>query len=344
MSREARIALPKSAADTTGKQSTVWSRAGMSLVVVALFLCCSVGIEGFFSAANMSGLALAVSTIGLVACTMLFCLASGDFDLSVGSVLAASGVLSALVAAKTGSVSLGLLAGVAGGGVVGFVNGLVISVLRINALITTLATMQIVRGLALLLADGKSVFVSVPSFGTIGTDSVLGVPAPVAFLLMAFIAFGLLLEWTVFGRNTLAIGGNREAARLAGIPVGYYKIAIFTMQGLMAGFAGVILASRMGIGDPKVGASFELQVISACVLGGVSLAGGIGSIQCVIYGVLIMGIVENAMNLQNVPTFWQYVVRGAILLGAVVFDRFKQDPGALRTSLSDMGRAMLGRI
>ena len=134
----------------------------------------------------------------------------------------------------------------------------------------------------------------------------------------------MLLSRTVFGRDTLAIGGNEEAARLAGIPVVRIKIAIFVLQGLVAAFAGIVLAARMTSGQPKVAEGFELVVISACVLGGVSLTGGVGSMGAVIAGVLIMGIVQNAMNLLNVEPFWQYVARGLILLGAVLFDRLRQ--------------------
>jgi L-arabinose transport system permease protein len=139
-----------------------------------------------------------------------------------------------------------------------------------------------------------------------------------------FVVFGVLLNMTTFGRNTLAIGGNKEAARLSGIDVDVTKIVIFAVQGLIAAFAGVILASRMTSGQPTASNGFELDVISACVLGGVSLSGGVGTILGTIVGVLIMGTVQNALNLLNVPTFYQYVVRGAILLLAVLFDRLKQ--------------------
>lgn len=128
----------------------------------------------------------------------------------------------------------------------------------------------------------------------------------------------------MFGRDTLAVGGNREAAHLAGISVARVKIIIFTMQGMMAAFAGVVLASRVTSGQPKTSEGFELEVISACVLGGVSLTGGVGSMGFVVAGVLIMGVVQNAMNLMNIDPLRQYVVRGAILLAAVLFDRWKQ--------------------
>jgi L-arabinose transport system permease protein len=262
--------------------------------------------------------------VGMVACTMLFCMASGDFDLSVESVVAAAGVVAAVVINQTGNVPLGVLAGILSGGVVGLVNGVVIAQVGINALITTLATMQIVRGLGLIVSKGSAVGVTVPSFFVIGNDRFLNVPIPVWITVVCFVFFGTLLHRTRFGRYTLAIGGNREAARLSGVPVQWVRILIFTVQGLVSGLAGVVLASRMTSGQPNTSIGFALDVISACVLGGVSLSGGVGTMLGVIVGVLIMGTVQNAMNLMNVPAFYQYVARGSILLLAVIFDQWRR--------------------
>ncbi len=301
-----------------------WERAGMLVVLALLFLGCSLFVENFFSWANMRGLALAVSMTGMVSCTMLFCLAAGDFDLSVGSVVACSGVVAAVVMNKTGSIALGVGAGLACGALVGLTNGFVVAKLRINALITTLATMQIVRGLGFIVSDGRAIGITQEGFFGLGNSAVLGVPAPVWITAACFAFFGVVLNRTVFGRDTLAVGGNAEAAHLAGIAVDRVKIAIFTAQGVMAAFAGIVLASRITSGQPNTSQGFELEVISACVLGGVSLTGGVGSMAFVIAGVLIMGIVQNAMNLMNVATFYQYVARGLILLAAVLFDRLKR--------------------
>jgi L-arabinose transport system permease protein len=302
----------------------LWDAAGMLVIFLLLFAGCSLFVPNFFSFVNMTGLALSVATVGIIACTMLFCLAAGDFDLSVGSVVAMSGVLAAAVVNRTGSVSLGIGCGILAGGAVGLVNGFVIAKLEINALITTLATMQIVRGLAFIACDGRPIGVINENFFTLGISSFLGVPTPVWIMLGCFVVFGVLLNRTIFGRNTLAVGGNKEAAYLAGIRVTRLKIVIFTLQGLIAAFAGVILASRMTSGQPNTGQGLELQVISACVLGGVSLSGGVGTMLGVVVGVLIMGTVNNAMNLLNIPPFYQYVASGGILLAAVLFDRLKQ--------------------
>ncbi|MSU54040.1 MAG: L-arabinose ABC transporter permease AraH [Opitutaceae bacterium] len=301
-----------------------FDKAGMLVVLAILFLSCSLFVENFLSWRNMQGLALAVSMTGMVACTMLFCLAAGDFDLSISSVVACAGVVAALVMNRTDSILLGVVAGLACGAVSGFVNGYVVAKLRINALITTLASMQIVRGFGLIISDYKAVGIVNENFFELGNSRFLGVVTPIWITLGCFLVFGFILQRTVFGRDTLAVGGNAEAAHLAGIAVDRVKIIIFTAQGVMAAFAGIVLASRLTSGQPNTSVGFELDVISACVLGGVSLTGGVGSMTFVVAGVLIMGIVQNAMNLLNIPPGYQYVARGLILLGAVLLDRWKR--------------------
>ncbi|MEN5015610.1 L-arabinose ABC transporter permease AraH [Erwinia sp. Eh17-17] len=309
--------------------SRIWDNFGMLVVFAALFIACLVFVPNFGSLINMKGLGLAMSMSGMVACGMLFCLASGDFDLSVASVIACAGVVCAVVINMTESLWIGVAAGLVLGVACGFVNGFVIAKLKINALITTLATMQIVRGLAYIFSDGKAVGIEDERFFALGYASWLGVPAPVWLTIITLALFAFLLNKTTFGRNTLAIGGNEEAARLAGVPVVRTRIIIFILSGLVSAAAGIILASRMTSGQPMTSLGYELIVISACVLGGVSLKGGIGKISYVIAGVLILGTVENAMNLLNISPFSQYVVRGLILLAAVIFDRYKQKAKAV---------------
>jgi len=307
------------------------------IVLAILLLWLKLYVPVFFSPANALGLALSISLTGMVACTMLFCLASGDFDLSVGSVVAASGVLCAVVIGATGSIALGVAAGILGGFVVGLLNGTLISVIGVNALIATLGTMQIARGLAFLVSRGEAVAIPVERFFALGSGHWLGVPVPVWVTAASFLVFGFLLGKTTFGPNTLAIGGNREAARLAGIPVTRVKVTIFALQGMMAGFAGVVLASRAHSGQPNTSQDLALDVISACVLGGVSLSGGVGSMGGVIIGVLIMGTVQNVMSLRNVPTFYQYIARGSILLAAVMFDQYRRRAAARSAAAGHKG-------
>ncbi len=302
----------------------LWEDAGMFIVFAVMFVALSCFVPFFFTVQNMVGLALSVSMVGMVACTMLFCLASGDFDLSVEGIVVLAGVLCAVVMNATNSIALGVLAGLAGSALVGFLNGTIIAKLKINALITTLAMLYIVRGLSFIVSNGSAVGISQESFFNLGNGAMFGLPNPVWITAILFVLFGVLLNRTTYGRNTLAIGGNKDAARLAGIPVDRIKIIIFTVQGLVSGAAGIILASRMTSGQPNSSVGFALDVISACVLGGVSLTGGIGTMSGVVVGVLIMGTLQNAMNLMNIPTFYQYLAKGGILLAAVVFDQIKQ--------------------
>lgn len=292
-----------------------------------LFAVLSVTVENFFSTANIVGLMLSVAQIGMVACTMMLCLASRDFDLSVGSTIAFAGVLGAIILERTGSVGLAVGGGLAAGALIGAGNGVLIAYLKVNALIATLATMLMVRGLAFIVSKGQAVGIADESFISFGDTRLLGLPLPVLVMAACFVVFGVLLNHTVFGRNTLAIGGNPEAARLAGVKVEKLRVWIFLLQGLVAGLAGLILASRITSGQPNAAQGFELDVISACVLGGVSLQGGRARIFGVLIGVLIMGTVENVMNLLDVDAFYQYLMRGLILLAAVLLDQLKTRGG-----------------
>jgi L-arabinose transport system permease protein len=322
-SEKALPTTPKPSSFKISDLSIVFDRGGMMLVFVGLFIFCSIFVDNFMTWRNMEGLSLAISMAGMVSCSMMLCIASGNFDLSVGSVIAASGVTAAVVINLTGSVIVGVMAGLGFGVAVGLVNGFVFAKLGINAFITTLATMQIARGLGYIIAGGTAVGIMNADFFVIGTTYFLGLPTPVWLTIVTFIVFGWLITYTEFGRNILAIGGNEEAARLAGVPVTRTKILIFVIHGLMSAMAGVILASRMTSGQPMTAIGFEMTAISACVLGGISLSGGIGKIGYVIAGVLILGTVENSMNLMNINPFYQYVVRGSVLLAAVILDRYK---------------------
>ncbi|PID57068.1 L-arabinose ABC transporter permease AraH [candidate division KSB3 bacterium] len=302
----------------------LWENSGMLLVYVIMFILFSLFVPYFFTMRNMIGLGLSVTTIGMVAGTMLFALGAGDLDLSVGSTVAFTGVVTAVVINASGSVILGILLGILAGGVVGTLNGVFIANFSLNPLITTLASMQIVRGLAFITSGGRAVGIAKAEFFGLGNGAVLGVPNPIWLTIIIVAIFGVLLNNTAYGKNTLAIGGNKEAARLAGVNVTLTKNTIFILIGLVSGFAGVVLASRMTSGQPNAALGFELDVISACVLGGVSLSGGVATIGGVVVGVMIMGTVQDVLSLLNVPTFYQYVVRGIILLIAVLLDQLKQ--------------------
>lgn len=296
---------------------------GLLVIFIAAFVLVALLVPNFFTERNMLGLLQSVVTVGVVACTMMFCLAARDFDLSVGSTVAFTGMVAVMASNATGSIGLGLLAALACGAVVGWINGFIIAKFEINALITTLATMQIVRGLALISSDGRAVGINDPDFYQLALYKFAGIPAPIWVMAALFAIFGFVLNRTVFGKNTLAVGGNPEASRLAGVDVDRTRIWIFALQGVTCAVAGILLASRITSGQPNAAVGLELSVISACVLGGVSLAGGRATMTGVIVGVMIMGIAENAMNLLNIPAFYQYIVRGVILLFAVLLDNLR---------------------
>jgi L-arabinose transport system permease protein len=317
-------------AESTGaraRAARTWdliNKSGIVMVFVILFVVLSLTVPGFVSSRNLQGLLLSVTLIGSISVTMMFVLALGEVDLSVASIVAFAGVVASTLITATHSVTLGIAGGVLAGGAVGLVNGVLIARWKINSLIVTLAMMEVVRGLAYITSNGDAVMISEERFFDLGGGSFLGISYPIWSNIIGFVLFGFLLKKTVFGKNVLAVGGNSEAALLAGLPVMRIKITVFVLQGLVTGFAGVMLASRMSLGDPKTSVGLELGVISACVLGGVSLTGGVATISGVLVGVLIMGSVQDAMSLMNVPTFYQYLIRGGILLLAVLFDQYRR--------------------
>ena len=230
---------------SAGSFSKIWNAYGMLLIFAVIFVCSCLFIPNFATVVNMKGLGLAISMSGIVACGMLFCLAAGEIDLSVASVIACAGVVTAVVINMTQSVSVGILAGLGLGIAVGLINGFVIAKLKINSLITTLATMQIARGLGYIISDGKAVGITKEEFFELGYQDIFGVPLPIIFTIICIAIFGFLLSKTTYGRNTLAIGGNQEASRLAGINVDRTKLIIFVVSGFVSALAGVILAARI---------------------------------------------------------------------------------------------------
>ncbi|SDI17901.1 L-arabinose ABC transporter permease AraH [Paraburkholderia phenazinium] len=318
---------PKETVSARSRAAQTWdliNKSGIVMVFIILFAALSFTVPDFISARNIQGLLLSVTLIGSISVTMMFVLALGEVDLSVASIVAFAGVVASTLITATHSVLFGVLAGILAGGAVGLVNGVLVARYKINSLIVTLAMMEVVRGLAFITSNGDAVMISEERFFELGGGAFLGISYPIWSNIVGFVLFGFLLKKTVFGKNVLAVGGNSEAALLAGLPVTRIKITVFVLQGLVTGFAGVMLASRMSLGDPKTSVGLELGVISACVLGGVSLTGGVATISGVLVGVLIMGSVQDAMSLLNVPTFYQYLIRGGILLLAVLFDQYRR--------------------
>lgn len=321
---------------TRGRFSRFISDAGQTsslvLVLIALFIFFSLTTQAFFTTPNLINVLRQVSFTGIAAVGATMVLLIGGIDLSVGSVLAFTGVIAAKVIIEAGFPPLvGLFAGLAAGMVAGAVNGLIITRLRIPSLITTLGTLTIIRGIGFTLTGGLPVFgfPSEPFLGftegvqAVGKGYVLGIPVPVIIMVIIFILGYIFLYRTYFGRYIYAIGGNSETARLSGIKVERIQMLVYTLAGLLTGIAGMIVMGRVNSGQPSLGVGFELEVITAVVLGGVSIAGGAGSLSGVILGVFIMGVLSNGLIILNVSEYNQMVVRGMVLLIAVGVDQLR---------------------
>lgn len=288
-------------------------------------LACLVAIFGalrpdvFFLARNISNIGQAIAILGVLASAQTIVIVSGGLDISVGSVLGMSTVCIALAVEVTGSTALAILFGVGVSAALGAVNGLIITLGRVNAVIATLGTMAAFRGVAFIVSNGQSIPIFDPTLRFIGDGQIAGVPVTIEVLLLVVALFFVLMRYTIVGRNIYAIGGNPVVARLAGLPIVAYQISIYALSGASAGLAGMLLAARTGSGQPLSGSQgAELEAITAAVLGGCALTGGKGTIVGGMLGVVIIGVLNNGMILTSVPTFYQMVAKGVLLIAAVV--------------------------
>ena len=285
-------------------------------ILVAIFG--SLRPDVFFLVRNILNIGQAIAILGALATAQTIVIVSGGLDISVGAVVGMSTVCIALGVDWTGSPLLSIALGIAVGAVAGVVNGLVITVGRINAVIATLGTMAVFRGVAFIISNGQSISIFDPAFRFIGNGKIFGVPVTITVLVVVVAAFFVLMNYTVVGRNIYAIGGNPVVARLAGLNVRAYQIGVYTLSGATAGLAGMLLAARTGSGQPISGSDgLELEAITAAVLGGCALTGGKGTIIGGLLGVLIIGVLDNGLILTSVPTFYQMVAKGVLLIAAV---------------------------
>jgi ribose transport system permease protein/L-arabinose transport system permease protein len=299
----------------------------ISLIVALIVLCAIFGyIRGdvFFSSRNILNIGLAITILGVLAMSQTVVIVAGGLDVSVGSTVGFATVATAMVAQSTESPAAAVLAGLAVGAACGLVNGLIITYGRVNAVIATLGTMAIFRGVAFILSDGQSISIFDETFRFMGNGRVLGFPFLLWILAITAILFQIFLSQSIAGRNVYAIGGNPVVARFSGINVNRYRVAIYIMSGFAAGLGGIILAARTGSGQPISGSQgLELEAITAAVLGGCALQGGRGTIVGALLGVLIIGVLNNGMILTAVPTFYQLLAKGALLILAVLVAEYR---------------------
>lgn len=294
------------------------------LTLAGLFLILSVASPYFLTGTNISSVIRQTAVINIMALGMTLVIVSGGIDLSVGSMMAFSGVVGTMTMVATGSVELGILTGMVAGTAWGAANGLMIYRLRIPPFIVTLGTLGIIRGLTLVISGGLPVVGLPKEHGFLG-EGTIG-PAPFVLLVLAVcvVIAHFVLHSTRLGRYTYAIGSNEAAAVYAGIPVGRYKVAIYAICGLMTGLAGMIETSRLMTGQPTAGVTYELQVIAAVVIGGGSLAGGEGTVIGTLIGAFIMGLLSNGSDLLGITPYWQQVIIGAIIILAVALDEARK--------------------
>ncbi|MCA9245708.1 MAG: ABC transporter permease [Planctomycetales bacterium] len=286
----------------------------------------------FLKTSNLLNIANQSSIYAIIAIGMTMVIITSGIDLSVGSLIALASVVAALFVrdfgggaeASVGIVVVGCLAGIVCGAGTGAFHGLMVTRYRVPAFIVTLSMMMMARGAALRISNGQSINALPDSFGWLGEKETLGIPNPVLLMALLYLVAHVVMSRTVFGRYVYAIGGNEEAARLSGVPVKRMLLAVYTLCGALAGLGGIVLSSRLKAGDPNFGYSYELEVISAVVVGGTSIMGGQGRMFGTLIGAFIIAVIKNGMNLTNVNPFNQMIVLGAVLLASVLIDTRKK--------------------
>ncbi len=297
---------------------------GLLIVLAIEIIFFSARSPYFFDADNFNNIGRAMTIVGIAAIGQTVVIVAGGFDLSVGSIMAATGILSAYLINHGADFGIAIAAALGLGVVIGFMNGAIVAYLRINPLIATLATLSIVRGLAFVITSGQAEVVSNETYLSIGTGDVLGIPTVVVLMVGLFLAVGFILPRTRFGRYAYAIGSNARASRLSGIRVPRWQIAFYGLSGVLAAVAGCVTVSRTGTAEPSANMTAELEVITAVILGGASLAGGRGRLFGTFLGLAVLAVLANGLILLGVPSYWQLVVKGAVLLIAVSWDELRR--------------------
>ncbi|WP_138733059.1 ABC transporter permease [Modestobacter excelsi] len=301
-----------------------WDRVGIFLVLLLLIALMSAIAPNFLSVDNAVNVARSVSINAILAAGMTVVILTAGIDLSVGSILAVAGVGGVLLATNGVPTPLALLGGIAIGALCGAVNGALIAWLALPAFIVTLGSLTYLRGLAYSMLDGQPLVATDLGFRGIGNGSVAGIPQPVIVMLVVYVVFWFLLERTRFGRHVYAVGGNIEAARLAGINVKRVLLSTYMLSGAAAGVAGLIFSARVLSAQPTAGNGYELDAIAAVVLGGTSLAGGRGRIFGTLVGAVIIGVLSNGLVLLDVPFFYQLIIKGVVIIIAIALDSLKR--------------------
>jgi inositol transport system permease protein len=313
----------------------IFNKYGIFLVFIAMLIVASILSPAFLSKTNLINVVRQMSVVGLIALGVTGVIVSAGIDLSSGSVVG----LSAVVAASLSQLPdypaafykglqvplfVAMLAACGVGALVGLINGSLVAKTRIPPFIATLGTLTAIRGAALLYTGGRPISDLTDGYNFIGQGDLFGIPVPILILVLMALVTHVLYSQTKFGKYLYAIGGNEQAARVSGINVGKYKMLMYVYAGFLAGLAGLVVSARIGSGQPGLGQGYELDAIAAAVIGGASLsAGGIGTVAGTVVGALIIGVLNNILDLTNVSAYWQQIIKGCIIVGAVILDQLK---------------------
>ncbi|MEU6606355.1 ABC transporter permease [Streptomyces shenzhenensis] len=310
--------------------ATWWDRVGILVVLVVLTALMAAVAPNFATVGNLLNIARSISINAILAAGMTFVILTAGIDLSVGSIVAVSGTVAVLTATSGMPSPVAVILGVLAGAAAGLVNGLLIAYLSLAAFIVTLGTMTFLRGLGYTMTDGQPVVSNVLNFRDIGNGYLAGIPVPVVIMFVVYLIAWFTLERTRYGKHVYAVGGNGEAARLAGINVRRVTTSVYAIAGACAGLAGVIFAARVVSAQPTAGTGYELDAIAAVVLGGTSLMGGRGRLIGTLIGSVILGVLSTGLILMNVQFFTQLLIKGIVIILAVAIDSLKRRPLRLR--------------
>lgn len=314
-------------------QSEALQRMLAFAALIILIIVFSLASPNFLQFRNITGIFLATAVNGILALGVTFVIITAGIDLSIGTVMTFAAVMTGVFITQWElPVVIGVIGGILAGGLAGLINGFVIAKMKVPSFVATLGMMYVAKGLALIIADLKPIyFTSVEGFSDIATGSIFSgiipefdIPNAVIIFLGSAVIGSFILFKTSLGRYTFALGSNEEATRLSGVNVDRWKIAVYTVTGIYAGIAGVVIASRLNSAQPALGQGYELDAIAAVVIGGTSLSGGEGSIVGTVIGAFVISVLTNGLRILSVPQEWQIVVTGAIIVLAVYFDMVRR--------------------
>lgn len=299
-----------------------YRRYGIGIIMIGMVVFLSLTTK-FLSTSNILNVLSTISINGALALGMVFVITAGGIDLSIGALLAWGSIVIGLVLQSTHSIPIAVLATLISCVAFGLINGWLVAKFDLYPFVVTLATQLVIRGLATALAGGYSFPIAVPDFTKIGLGKFLGIiPYPAIILLFMVIIAYILMHWTKFGRYIYAVGGNRTAAEAAGVNTFWTRVNTYAISGFCAGIAAILITAKINASQPNIGVGYETDAIAACVIGGTSFSGGIATIPGTAMGIVIIGLIYNGMNLIGVQSYWQTVCKGALIVGAVLIDRF----------------------